>query len=203
MQVLYLSAALVLVDQITKLLVKGASIPWLGISWEGMQYGLSIPILGDFFRLTYIENPGMAFGINFGGKPLFSVISLVASIAIVVYLYKSRTEPLSFRLCLAMILGGAVGNMIDRTFYGVIYGEAPLFYGKVVDFLDVDFPDIDLLGYQMSRWPVFNVADASVTIGVLLLLFLARTSAAQSTSEAPSEAGAAANKGLTDNRQSG
>ena len=65
-----------------------------------------------------------------------------------------------------MILGGAVGNMIDRMFYGVLYGEAPLFYGKVVDFFDVDFPDIDLLGYQLTRWPVFNIADASVTVGV-------------------------------------
>jgi signal peptidase II len=174
-QVLYLSAAIVLLDQVTKLLVKGASLPSIGISWEGMRYGFSIPVLGDLVRLTYIENPGMAFGISIGaGKPLFSVVSLVASIAIILYLHKSRNESLGFRIPLAMILGGAVGNMIDRIFYGVFYGEAPLFHGKVVDFLDVDFPDINILGYQMSRWPVFNIADASVTIGVILLLFLAR-----------------------------
>jgi len=187
MQVLFLSAAIVLLDQVTKLLVKGASFPFLGISWEGMRYGFSIPIIGDFFRLTYIENPGMAFGINVGGKPVFSFISLVASVAIILYLHKSRSEPLGFRLSLAMILGGAVGNMIDRIFYGVFYGESPLFYGKVVDFLDIDFPDLDLFGYQLNRWPVFNVADASVTIGVILLLFLSRVSSRDVNASDPAQ----------------
>ena len=195
MKVLFLSAALVLLDQVTKLLVKGATIPFLGVAWEGMHYGSSIPVLGDFFRLTYIENPGMAFGINFGGKPLFAFISLAASVAIVVYIYKARSEPLSFRLPLAMILGGAVGNMIDRMFYGVLYGEAPLFYGKVVDFFDVDFPDIDLLGYQLTRWPVFNIADASVTVGVILLLLLSKR-----TSEDPAaKASPGTNQSITGN----
>ena len=118
-----------------------------------MPYGTSRPILGDFFRLTYIENSGMAFGIDVGGKLFFSLFSLVASIAIIVYLYRVRTAPLGFRIALAMILGGAVGNLIDRMFYGVFFGYGPLFYGRVVDFFDVDFFDIDLFGYQLSRWP--------------------------------------------------
>ena len=116
-----------LCDQITKLLVKGVDIPALGISWHGMPYGASRPVLGDFFRLTYIENPGMAFGIDLGGKPVFALFSLLASIAIIVYLYSARRSPLGFRVALAMILGGAIGNLIDRMFYGVwFYGEAAL-----------------------------------------------------------------------------
>ena len=74
-----------------------------------------------------------------------------------------------------MILGGALGNLIDRVFYGVFFGDAPLFYGKVVDFLDMNFFDINIFGYQLTRWPVFNIADASVTLGVLLLLFFHRS----------------------------
>jgi signal peptidase II len=69
-----------------------------------------------------------------------------------------------------MILGGAVGNLIDRVFYGVLFDYAPLFHGRVVDFFDVDFFDISIFGYHMSRWAVFNVADACVTVGVILLL---------------------------------
>ncbi len=203
MKVLYLSAILAALDQVTKLLVKGVSVPFLGISVEGMRYGSSIPVLGDFFRLTYIENPGMAFGINFGGKALFSIISFAASIAIIIYLYKSRNEPLPFRLSLAMILGGAVGNMVDRMFYGVLYGEAPLFHGKVVDFFDLDFPDINIFGYQLSRWPVFNIADASVTVGVILLLFFSRKLSEHNVPDLSAGAGADADKHITDSRQSG
>lgn len=176
MRVLAVSVAVVLSDQISKLIVKGVSAPWLGISVEGMRYGASKPIFGDFFRLTYIENPGMAFGIDIGGKLFFSVFSILASIAILLYLYRARDESLGLRLSLALILGGAVGNLIDRVFYGVIFGNAPLFYGKVVDFFDVDFFNISLWGHQLSRWPVFNIADAAVTIGVVLLLFFHRRS---------------------------
>jgi signal peptidase II len=117
----------------------------------------------------------MAFGIDIGGKLFFSLFSIVASAAIVAYMYHARRESLGFRLSLAMILGGALGNLIDRVFYGVFFGDAPLFYGKVVDFLDMNFFDISVFGYQLTRWPVFNIADASVTIGVLLLLFFHRS----------------------------
>lgn len=174
MRVIVVSALIVLLDQITKLMVKGITLPSIGITIEGMRYGASRPVLGDFFRLTYIENPGMAFGINVGDKPLFAVISLIASAAIILYLYRSRSEPLGFRISLAMILGGAVGNLIDRVFYGVLFHEAPLFHGKVVDFFDVDFFNVNVWGYVLNRWPVFNIADASVTVGVVLLLLLHR-----------------------------
>lgn len=177
MRVLILSTAIVLADQITKLLVKGFSIPLLGISVRGMQYGVSKPVIGDFVRLTYIENPGMAFGIDLGGKWFFSVFSILASVAILVYLYRAREESLGFRISLALILGGALGNLIDRVFYGVFFSEGPLFYGKVVDFFDVDFFNISVFGYHLSRWPVFNIADAAVTIGVFLLLIFHRSTA--------------------------
>lgn len=170
MRVLILSAVIIVADQITKLLVKGVSIPWLGVNVPGMRYGSSIPVLGDFFRLTFIENPGMAFGIDPGGKLFFSIFSVFASGAILVYLYNARGESLGFRVALSMILGGAVGNLIDRVFYGVFFNQGALFYGKVVDFFDVDFFDINLFGYTLSRWPVFNIADASVTVGVVLLI---------------------------------
>jgi signal peptidase II len=140
-----------------------------------MTPGASRPILGDFFRLTFIENPGMAFGIDLGGKLFFSVVSLLATLGILYYLYRVRTERLGFRVALALVLGGAAGNLIDRAFYGLLFGEGPLFCGKVVDFLDLEFFDISLFGYHLSRWPVFNIADASVTIGVLLLLMFSRT----------------------------
>jgi signal peptidase II len=175
--VLIVSVMVVLSDQISKLIVKGVSIPWLGVSFDGMLYGASRPILGDFFRITYIENPGMAFGIDIGGKLFFSVFSILAGIAILFYLYRSREESLGLRLSLALILGGAVGNLIDRVFYGVIFGNGPLFYGKVVDFFDVDFFNVNLWGHQLSRWPVFNIADAAVTVGVVLLLLFHRRTA--------------------------
>lgn len=172
MRVLWISAAIIVVDQITKVLVKGISIPSLGIDHLGMLYGSSIPLLGDFFRLTYIENPGMAFGIDLGGKVYLTLFSLVAAGGILWYLYKIRTGNLAVRIALAMIIGGAIGNFIDRAFYGVLYGDAPFLYGNVVDFFDFDFIDVSFLGLSMTRFAVFNVADACVSIGVgLLLLF--------------------------------
>jgi signal peptidase II len=173
-RILYLSLTIVLADQFSKFMVKGLSIPFIGINIQGLQVGTSRPVLGDFLRLTYIENPGMAFGIDLGWKWFFAIFSIVASIAIALYLYKARNEHLVFRISLAMILGGAIGNLIDRVFYGVLYGDGSLFYGKVVDFIDCDFFNINFLGYHLTRWPVFNLADASVTCGVILLLLTHR-----------------------------
>ena len=140
-----------------------------------MPLGSTIPVLGDFARLTYIENPGMAFGIDDGGKIFFSLFSVVASVGILLYLYKMKNERLLFRFSLALILGGAIGNLIDRVFYGVLFNEGSLFYGKVVDFVDIDFFNVNVLGYHLSRWPIFNIADSSVTIGVLILLIFHRS----------------------------
>ena len=169
MRVLYLSALIVLVDQATKLAVKGIEFPLLGLSFRGMPYGASKPILGTFLRFTYIENPGMAFGIDPGAKLFFSIFSLAAGFLIFFYLWYARDERIGFRLGLALILGGAMGNLIDRVFYGVLFHDAPLFYGRVVDFLDVDFFDFNGLGIHITRWPVFNIADAAVCVGIVVL----------------------------------
>jgi len=173
LKALYLSLGVVVIDQITKLMVKGFSIPFLNIDYEGMYLGQMIPVIGDFFRITFVENPGMAFGYDPGSsfKLIISIFSLAASIGLVFYLFVIRDKSWSLRIAIALILGGAVGNLIDRTFYGVFYSYSPLFYGKVVDFFDVDFFDFTLFGRSYDRWPVFNIADAAVTIGVLVLVF--------------------------------
>jgi signal peptidase II len=174
-RVLLLSAAILVADQVTKMLVRGVHIPALGIQWEGVSLGASRPLLGDFLRLTHIENPGMAFGIEIGGKIFFAAFSLLASIGILYYLYRVRSGRLGFRISLAMILGGALGNLIDRVFYGVLFQGAPLFQGRVIDFLDLDFFDLTFFHYHLNRWPVFNIADACVSIGVVLLLVFSRS----------------------------
>jgi signal peptidase II len=170
LRVLYVTFGVVLLDQVTKLLVKGFALPVFDYYHQGMLLGQSIPVLGDFFRLTFVENPGMAFGIEIGGRLFLAIFSMFASIGIFYYIYRIRNESFVVRLTLALILGGAIGNLIDRTFYGVIFGEAPLFYGKVVDFIDMDFFNINFLGIHMDRFAVFNVADSSVSIGIVLML---------------------------------
>ena len=174
MRILYVTFCIVVLDQITKLLVKGFTLPIFDYYHQGMQLGQSIPVIGDFLRLTFIENPGMAFGIEIGGRLFLTLFSLCASIGIFYYIYHIRKEAFVVRLTLAMILGGAIGNLIDRIFYGVIFGEAPLFYGKVVDFIDVDFFHIDFLWIHMNRFAVFNFADASVSTGIVLMLLFHR-----------------------------
>jgi len=175
--VLYLTFVVVLIDQVSKFMVKGGTLPLLNIHIQGMDYGSSINVFGDFFKITFVENPGLAFGIdvNETSKLFLSIFTLLATIGIFFYLYKSRSEKLIVRVALALILGGAIGNLIDRTFYGVFYGYAPIFYGKVVDFFNADFFDFTLFGRTYDRFPIFNVADSSVTIGVILLLLFHRT----------------------------
>jgi len=173
LRILYLTLAVILADQISKFYIKGISIPALNLNFEGMYLGESISVIGDFFKITFTENPGMAFGFDPGSdfKLFISVFSLVASIGLLVYLYTVRNKSLSLKIAIALILGGAVGNVIDRMFYGLIFDYAPLFYGKVVDFFDFDFFNFSIFGRSYDRWPIFNIADAAVSIGVLILLF--------------------------------
>lgn len=142
MRVLIISFFVVLFDQITKLAVRFY-----------FQYGKPHEIIGDLIRLTYIENPGMAFGIQFGGQQFFTIFALLATGVIFVYIVRAREEKVILRIALALILGGAVGNLIDR-----------FLYGKVVDFIDV--------GFGTTRWPIFNMADSAVTIGMIILIGL-------------------------------
>src|SRR5690606_33524903 len=139
-----------------------------------MYHGQRIPIIGDFFRLTFIENPGMAFGLDPGldFKIWISLFSLAASIGLVFYLYHIRNEIKSLRVAIAFILGGAVGNLIDRMFYGVIFDYAPLFYGKVVDFLDFDFFNGTIFGRKYASSLILYIGDSTATIGVIILISL-------------------------------
>ena len=187
MRVLFYSLSIVIIDQVTKLFVKGFSIPFLHFRYSGMYEGEKIPVIGDFFRITFIENPGMAFGFDPGlnFKLWISIFSLAASVGLIIYIYFVRSQRLSLRIALAFILGGAVGNLIDRMFYGIFYGYAPVFYGRVVDFFDVDFFDFSIFGRSYDRWPIFNVADAAVTIGVLILIIFYKKNVEESVSPEP------------------
>lgn len=188
MRILFISLLIVLIDQVTKLLVRGFEISSLGIKVEGMRLGESKQVIGDLVRLTYTENPGIAFGIEIGDKLYVTILALIAVVVIFFYLYKVRNGNFAVRLSLGMILGGAIGNLIDRIFYGVIFNYGKLFHGRVVDFIDIDFFDVNLFGYHIDRWPIFNIADASVTIGVLILLFAYREEKKKESSEINSEA---------------
>ncbi|MCK4596650.1 signal peptidase II [bacterium] len=118
-----------------------------------MELGQSIPVLGNFFRITFIRNAGSAFGIFLGGGWFYLLASILAIILIFFYLRKMSAGHLWSRISLTLILGGALGNLIDRVRYGM-----------VIDFLD--------FGVGRLRWPVFNLADAAVTVGVAVFLLL-------------------------------
>ena len=164
-----LSFLLVIFDQSTKIAVKGFNL--FGIEHKGMYYGESIPVIGTFLQWTYIENPGMAFGIEFGwGKIFLSLFSIIASIVLGIYLHRISSAHCAIKIGISLILAGAVGNLIDRVFYGVFYGTQPLFYGHVVDFIQVDIPDVNILGNYYTHFPIFNIADSCVTCGVITLM---------------------------------
>lgn len=138
---LAISLACIVLDQLAKCLIV-----------QKMLLGQSFGILGHVFRITYVRNPGGAFGITIAGPMIYVALAAAATVIVVSVLYRSHDAPFSTRLSLAVILGGACGNLIDR-----------IRFGEVVDFLDV--------GLGHLRWPVFNFADVFVTSGAILLLF--------------------------------
>lgn len=170
MRVFWITALIVLIDQITKLAV-----------YATMYRGQSIPVLGDWLRLTYTLNPGMAFGITFGPPGLITILALGATLLILVYIFHVRDGYAPYRYSLALILGGALGNIIDRIFYGKLFGYADLFQGQVVDFIHVNLwrgyiPDsIPLLGGTYAAlFPIWNVADMAIVLGVVGILLFQR-----------------------------
>ncbi|TAL70396.1 MAG: signal peptidase II [Bacteroidetes bacterium] len=167
---LFLTATLlILFDQVTKLLVKG--FVFGGLNFHGMSIGESISVIGDFLQITYVENSGMALGITFGaGKIFLSIFSIIASIGLAYYLLKLDKFSIWVRIGVMLIFAGAFGNLIDRVFYGIFFNESPLFYGRVVDFIQVDIPDINIWNIHYTHFPVFNIADSCVSVGVVLLL---------------------------------
>ncbi len=106
MRMLWVTLLVVLVDQLTKVLVVQTMYP-----------GQSIPVIDDWLKLTYTENPGMAFGLSFGPPGTVAVLAIVATVLIAWYLYRIRDGYAPYRASLAVILGGALGNIIDRLFY--------------------------------------------------------------------------------------
>ena len=166
MRVLWITAVVVLIDQLTKVIVV-----------RTMYLGQSIPLIGDWFRLTFTENPGMAFGITFGPRGLVTFLSLGATMLIIGYLVSVRKSPLAYRGSLALILGGALGNIVDRVFYGVIYGYDGLFVGRVVDFVHVNMwrgyvPEgVPFFGGSyVALFPIWNVADMAIVGGIVGVL---------------------------------
>ena len=112
----------------------------------------SEPVIQDLLHFTYVTNDGMAFGLSFpGGKHILLVMTILLTGFIIGFLWKEREGHPLVRYGLALILSGAIGNLIDR-----------LLYGKVVDFLDLMIGDF--------HWYIFNVADSSVTLGMVLFI---------------------------------
>lgn len=149
-------AGILALDQVTKFAVQ-----------QGMALHQSFPLLGEVVQLTYIRNPGAAFGITFGGRWIYLVLSVIACAVMIYYYFRLPSVERWGRYAMTGILGGALGNLIDRAFYG-----------EVTDFIDI--------GVGAYRWPVFNVADSAITIGIILLF--TRLSAINRTlnDEAPS-----------------
>ncbi len=111
--------------------------------------GPPVPVLGELVRFTYVRNSGVAFGLGAGLPFPYAVFSIAAALAILYLFLRGRVHGAGRRIALALILGGALGNLVDR-----------LTTGQVVDFIDV--------GWGRWHWPVFNVADSAVSVGVVL-----------------------------------
>jgi signal peptidase II len=131
--------------------------------------GEYVQVVGNFFKITLILNPGGVFGTRLGSQDFYTFISILAIGATLWFFFKVKTEGKTFRTGLSLVLGGAIGNLMDR-----------FRFGKVVDFLDFDFFDINLPpveiafvkfpGFYLDRWPVFNLADSFVLVGMVFII---------------------------------
>jgi signal peptidase II len=153
-----------------------------------MYLGQEFKIIGNWFIIHFTENNGMAFGLEFGGEfgklalSLFRIIA-VAGIAYGLHYLIQRKYHRGLILNVALIFAGALGNIIDSVFYGKIYGYATLFHGRVVDMfyfpiLQGHFPDwLPIWGGEDFIFfrPVFNIADAAISVGVVLILIFQKS----------------------------
>ncbi len=140
-------AAVALVDQISK-----------SLALSYLTDHSPVEILGNFFMLTLVYNEGGAMGTNLGSPAYYLISSVLILVFLLYYIYTHR-QTCYITLPLGLIAGGAIGNIIDR-----------LQYGRVIDFLDFDFFDIDLFGYQLQRWWTFNIADAVISCSIVFLV---------------------------------
>ena len=174
-----ISLAIIAIDQTVKLLV-----------YYNMQMGVmgEIHLVGDLFKLHYTLNPGMAFGVELGsiyGKVLLTTFRLIAIGGIAWYLHQQiqKAGHIGFLICMSLILGGAIGNVIDSVFYGVFlnnapyYAPSPWFNGQVIDMFYLDLWEgylpnwLPIMGGEYyALWPIFNIADSSIFLGVALIL---------------------------------
>ena len=176
---LLIALSVIVIDQVVKMLVY--------FFMEKGQAG-EIHIFGEFFKLHYLTNRGMAFGLEFSwlenSKLVLTLLRLFAVTGIVYYIswLIKKDSPKGLLWCMALILGGAIGNVVDSTFYGVLLennlpSDAPYawFHGQVIDMFYIDIwegcLDLPVIGQKcMALWPVFNVADASIFIGITVIL---------------------------------
>jgi signal peptidase II len=178
----WLAFFVVLIDQISKFWVKYSMNPYD-----------EVKVFGDVFSINYIENKGAAFGLTVAdigeklgwaisedtAKLVLTLFSIFAIVVIVYMLRQVRTHGTALPLCLSLILGGAVGNIIDRVFYGVWFAgvndyDGGLLHGRVVDMFYLDVYHGQLFGTEVNLLPVFNIADAAITIGILMILAFQR-----------------------------
>jgi signal peptidase II len=143
------------------------------INHKGLSPGQSKTIINDVFHLTLVENPGIAFGIDPGEplRDLILVITILTCIGFLAYLIMAKNADRKVRISVALILGGAAGNLFDRVFYGYLYNYAPLFQGNVVDFLDIKLFKLFIFDNVHGNY-VFNFADLSILSGVSLLIYV-------------------------------
>lgn len=173
---------MLVIDQIIKILVK-----------TNMAVGETIPVLGNWFMLHFIENEGMAFGLSLGenfGKLMLSIGRIVIVGLLGYYLVKQiRADKLRTGTVVmsSLVMAGAIGNIIDSLFYGVVFGYAPVLYGSVVDmfyfrlFLIPEwFP---VFGGEYFFPAIFNFADSCVTVGLIGLLFFLKDFAEEKKSD--------------------
>jgi signal peptidase II len=118
-----------------------------------MYLGQSIKVINPFFSLTYVKNPNAAFGISVGPPVLMMILTSIATVLLIVYFFRLREKGVLIYLGLAMIIGGAIGNFIDR-----------IRMKQVIDFIEI--------GVKKFKWPVFNIADSFVTIGIIAILWV-------------------------------
>lgn len=191
--IVILSIVLLVVDQVSKIVVK-----------TSMVINESIMVLGSWFQIRFIENPGAAYGFELGGdygKLILSLFRVVAVAVLCVYIHRliKRGAPNGVLVAFTLIMVGALGNIVDSAFYGLIFSDSTFFepahftafgqgygtflHGNVVDMLYFPIIDIDMMPSWVPIWggepfvffsPIFNLADTYISVALIYLLIFQR-----------------------------